>query len=128
MNYEQSVVRRRRIISPSGAFFAAPPPSAPTGVVWTATDNPAAQAGPSSAVTFTSAALGPAGTRLTVVVVGAQGPAATSVTVGGLSATKAVEESGALNALQIWYVDTSSLGTTANIVVASGSNMNAIIV
>lgn len=96
---------------------------------WTATDNPANQAGPANSFTFTAAALGStAASRITIVAVNTHVAVATAVTVGGLSATKAVEQSTLISGLQIWYVDTTSLGTTANIVVSSGTNMTDVII
>lgn len=122
------IIRRKRIISAPEGFFSAPVSTPPAGLVWLKTDNPAGQAGPAGSFTYTSAALGSTGTRLTIVVSNVQNDAITALTVGGLPAIKAIEESGAISCLQMWYVDTTSLGANANIVLTSaGSSSHSVI-
>lgn len=104
---------------PKGATAVAVP------ATWTKTDNPANQAGPATSFTFTAAAMGTAdAARITVVGVNTHNIIATGVTVGALTATKAVEESSVLSGLQLWYVNTSSLGTTADVIVSAGTDMS----
>jgi hypothetical protein len=102
--------------------------SAAAGVVWTFTDTGAEQAGPSDTFTFPGVALGSAGTRLTIVAVNTTGAIAAGVTVGGLSATKEIQEAAAISGLQIWYVDSTSLGTTATIAVTGTAMTSGAIV
>lgn len=90
---------------------------------------PAAVAPAASSTTFTSVAIGTASaSRVVIVVVNTESFVVTSLTVGGVGATKAVEESTLISGLQTWYATVAS-GTTANIVLnASGSMTGAAII
>lgn len=104
-------------------------PSGGGSVTWIKTANPAVQASGATSFTFSAQALGSAAAdRLTVVIVNTHTAVATAVTVGGLSATKAVEESAAISGLQIWYVDTNALTTSEDIVVSSGATMTNVVI
>lgn len=77
-----------------------------------------------TSTTFTSVAIGTATSdRIVIVVVQSETSVVTGVTVGGVSATKAVEESTIISGLQIWYAAVPS-GTTANIVLSAGGTLN----
>jgi len=99
------------------------------GLVWTATANPDAVDTATTSVTFTAVPIGTAAAdRLVVVGYSSQSAVATGMTIGGVTAAKAVEESGAISGLQIWYA-TVPTGTTADIVATSGGSMgNEVIV
>lgn len=95
-------------------------------VIWTATDNPVGQSAPGTSATFTAANIGTASSdRIVVVAVNTTNVVATAVTVGGISATKAVQEATILSGLQIWYAAVSS-GTTANIIVSAGGSFGEV--
>lgn len=98
--------------------------SAGTPPAWTATDNPAGQGTGTNSVTFTNANIGTASAGRIVVAIFTSGTTvANAMTIGGISATKAVEESTILSGLQIWYANVPT-GTTATIVVSSSGSMN----
>lgn len=89
------------------------------------TDNPAEGTNGSS-VAFVGAALGAGdATRITVVAVNTQSVVATGVDIGGITATLAVAELTALSGLQLWYANTSALGTTATITLTAGGTMTS---
>ena len=92
-------------------------------VTWTATGNPASQDGVTSSgtgVTFSAINIGTAAAdRIVVVIFTSQLVVATAMTIGGVSATKAIEESTVISGLQIWYA-TVTTGTTADVVVTGG--------
>lgn len=85
------------------------------------TANPSAQAAPgASPVTFTSVSIGTAASnRVVVVCATCTGGSASSMTVGGVSMTKRIEEGTGISGLQIWS-GTISTGTTANVVISYG--------
>lgn len=94
------------------------------------TDAPAAQPNPASTtVTFTSVNIGTAASnRVVVLCFNSDINIASSVTVGGVSMTKALEESTIMSSLQIWY-GTVPTGTTANVVLSfPGNPTNCILV
>lgn len=95
--------------------------AAPT---WTKTGNPASQNTGTTSVTFTSVSIGTASSdRIVVAVYNSASAVATAMTIGGITATKAVEESSGISGLQIWYAPVPT-GTTANIVATSGGAMS----
>jgi hypothetical protein len=76
-------------------------------------------------VTFTGVNRGAtAVNRITVVVAHCEVFGQTGMTIGGLTATEAVHEFSAISGLGIWYCDTSSLGTSADIVISGSGTMN----
>ncbi len=95
---------------------------------WTFTDNPAGIVSGASANTFTSVNLGTASSgRLIVVLHSSTDTVATGCTIGGVTATKAVEESTILSGFQIWYANVPT-GSTGDIVLTAGSAMNNAII
>lgn len=106
-----------------GAYFSTGGGGGPTFSTYVQTDNPTPQLNPgSSTVTFTSANIGTAAAnRVVVLAFSSTVFVATTVTVGGASMTKAVEESSIASGLQIWYGTVTS-GTTANVVLTFGGN------
>lgn len=112
-------IARRNVLHRGHAAAAPPAPPA-----WTATDNPTPQNTGTTSVTFTAVNIGTASAdRIVVVLFNSGSAVSTGMTIGGISATKAVEESTGISGLQIWYAAVPS-GTTANIVVTSGSAMS----
>jgi len=94
-------------------------------ITWTAVANPAEGAA-GTTVTFTSVALGATDpTRATLVLVSTEATIATGCSVGGNAMTKGIEEATTISSLQIWGLNTSGLGTTANIVLTAGGTMTA---
>lgn len=130
MEYDIGIVRRRRIISPNESYFGVPATGGGSAS-WTKTDNPAIQSVGANPVVFTAVNLGASVSgRITVVVAHCEITGQTGMTIGGLTATEAVHEFSAISGLGIWYCDTSSLGSSGNIVVSAGGTMgeNAIMV
>lgn len=98
--------------------------SAAAAPAWFATGNPASQNVVATSVTFTAVPIGTASAdRIVVALYNNGGSLATGMTIGGVTATKAVEELTGISALQIWYAAVPT-GTTADFVVTAGGNMN----
>jgi len=118
-----SVVAAYAQIPLTGAGRGTPGGGAAVFATYTQTDNPAAQATPgTSTVTFTAVNIGTAvSNRVVVITFTNAGVIATAMTIGGVNATKAVEESSRVSSLQIWYATVPS-GTTANVVISFPSN------
>jgi len=113
---------RRRLLGSVRVPFVA---AGGAAVTWTAVANPAVGTA-GSTVTFVAVPLGVAdATRGTVVVVSTESIIATSVTIGGVTMTKGIEEATAISSLQIWGLITSGLGTTADIVLTGSGAMTA---
>lgn len=112
---------------PPGAFQSRAPLDAsgggPVFSSYVQTDNPTPQGTPgSTTVTFTSVNIGTAASNRVVVIAFTSGVnVASAVTVGGVSMTKAIEESTTVSGLQIWY-GTVTTGTTANVVLTFAGN------
>lgn len=108
---------RRNVLHRGVAAVAASPPT------WTATGNPASQNTGTTSVTFTAVPIGTASADRIVVALYNSTAVATGMTIGGVTATKAIDELTGISGLQMWYAAVPT-GTTANIVVTAGGAMS----
>lgn len=90
---------------------------------YTFTDSPAAIAPGATTATFTSVNIGTASsTRIVIVSLNVEGGTTASMTVGGVSVTKATSEGSGVSDASIWYGNITT-GATATIVATStGAN------
>lgn len=98
-------------------------PGAPTTPTYTFTEAPAGQSPGTSTATFTSVNIGTASAdRVVIVSLNTEGVTAASLTIGGVSASKATSDASGVSDVSIWYLNVTT-GTTATIVAtSSGGN------